>query len=173
MAAHIAAENYRGRRTRPDHSVSCRCRICSGENQYMIPLHRSAEVGQLASHVEWHPRCCRLESTIITHGMPYPQNTLEVARQVESRTYARPVLLPANNCGDRTGGCTSVLEDKPADGAGAEPRMSAKLVRVADMAACIATGGYSWCHHGCATMNRRPSGRRSRFSPLAGIGGVQ
>ena len=46
----------------------------------MIPLHRCAEVAK--AHRDGTP-IVALESTIITHGMPYPQN-LEVARQVEA-----------------------------------------------------------------------------------------
>ncbi|HBR41205.1 MAG TPA: pseudouridine-5-phosphate glycosidase, partial [Sulfitobacter pontiacus] len=37
----------------------------------MIPLHRSAEVAK--AHANGTP-VVALESTIITHGMPYPQN---------------------------------------------------------------------------------------------------
>ena len=46
----------------------------------MIPLSRSVEVAK--AHAEGRP-IVALESTIITHGMPYPQN-LEVARLVEA-----------------------------------------------------------------------------------------
>jgi pseudouridine-5'-phosphate glycosidase len=77
-----------------------------------------------------------LESTIITHGMPYPQN-LEVARQVEDDIRAAGVT-PAT---------IAVIKGKlhigldPEDLAAlAQAKGVAKLSR-ADLAACMATGG--------------------------------
>lgn len=77
-----------------------------------------------------------LESTIITHGMPYPQN-LEVARQVEADVRAAgavPATMAVLNGTLRVG-----LDDAELE-ALAKAKGVAKLSR-ADMAACIATGG--------------------------------
>lgn len=77
-----------------------------------------------------------LESTIITHGMPYPQN-LEVARQVEAdirEAGACPATIAVIDGQLHIGlddGVIAVL---------AQAKDVAKLSR-ADMAACIATGG--------------------------------
>ncbi len=77
-----------------------------------------------------------LESTIITHGMPYPQN-LAVARQVEDTIRE----------GDATPATIAVLSGKLHIGLNPEQLESltqaknvAKLSR-ADMAACLASGG--------------------------------
>jgi len=77
-----------------------------------------------------------LESTIITHGMPYPQN-LEVARQVEADVRAagaEPATMAVLDGTLHIGLSDSQLE------ALAQAKNVAKLSR-ADMAACIATGG--------------------------------
>ena len=77
-----------------------------------------------------------LESTIITHGMPYPQN-LEVARQVEADVRAAgavPATMAVLNGTLRVG-----LDDAELE-ALAKAKGVAKLSR-ANMAACIATGG--------------------------------
>ncbi|MEO1557991.1 MAG: pseudouridine-5'-phosphate glycosidase [Pseudomonadota bacterium] len=77
-----------------------------------------------------------LESTIITHGMPYPQN-LEVARQVESDVRAHgaePATMAVIEGVLHIGLDDGQLETL------AQARNVAKLSR-ADMAACIATGG--------------------------------
>lgn len=77
-----------------------------------------------------------LESTIITHGMPYPQN-LEVARQVEADVRAAgavPATMAVLNGTLRVG-----LDDAELE-ALAKAKGVAKLSR-ADMAACIATDG--------------------------------
>ena len=77
-----------------------------------------------------------LESTIITHGMPYPQN-LEVARQVEADVRAggaEPATMAVMNGTLHVGLTDAQLE------ALAQARHVAKLSRT-DMAACIATGG--------------------------------
>ncbi|WP_300030049.1 pseudouridine-5'-phosphate glycosidase [uncultured Roseobacter sp.] len=98
-----------------------------------LPMIRSAEVA--AAQAAGKP-VVALESTIITHGMPYPQN-LEVARQVEDDIRAAGVT-PAT---------MAVLEGKLCIGLEAEQletlaqaRGVAKLSR-ADLAACMATGG--------------------------------
>ncbi|MBQ0765773.1 MAG: pseudouridine-5'-phosphate glycosidase [Sulfitobacter litoralis] len=99
----------------------------------MIPLHRSAEVAK--AHSNGTP-VVALESTIITHGMPYPQN-LEVARQVEAdvrEAGAIPATIAVIDGRLHIG-----LEDSELT-ALAQAKNVAKLSR-ADMAACIATGG--------------------------------
>ncbi|WP_299725684.1 pseudouridine-5'-phosphate glycosidase [uncultured Tateyamaria sp.] len=77
-----------------------------------------------------------LESTIITHGMPYPQN-LEVARQVEADVRAggaEPATMAVMNGTLHVGLTDDQLETL------AQAKRVAKLSR-ADMAACMATGG--------------------------------
>ena len=77
-----------------------------------------------------------LESTIITHGMPYPQN-LEVARQVEADLRAggaEPATMAVIDGTLHVGLSDTQLETL------AQARRVAKLSR-ADMAACMATGG--------------------------------
>ena len=99
----------------------------------MIPLHRSAEVAK--AHANGTP-VVALESTIITHGMPYPQN-LEVARQVEAdvrEAGAIPATIAVIDGRLHIG-----LEDEELTTL-AQAKNVAKLSR-ADMAACIATGG--------------------------------
>ena len=99
----------------------------------MIPLHRSAEVAK--AHANGTP-VVALESTIITHGMPYPQN-LEVAREVEAdvrEAGAIPATIAVIDGRLHIG-----LEDDELT-ALAQAKNVAKLSR-ADMAACIATGG--------------------------------
>ncbi len=99
----------------------------------MIPLHRSAEVA--AALTEGTP-IVALESTIITHGMPYPQN-LEVARLVEADVRAAgatPATIAVIDGRLHIG-----LEDAQL-AALAQAKGVAKLSR-ADMAAPIAMGG--------------------------------
>ncbi|WP_276714791.1 pseudouridine-5'-phosphate glycosidase [Pseudooceanicola nitratireducens] len=77
-----------------------------------------------------------LESTIITHGMPYPQN-LETARMVEDDVRAAgavPATIAVLNGTLHIGLTDAQLEDL------AQAKNVAKLSR-ADMAVCIATGG--------------------------------
>ena len=77
-----------------------------------------------------------LESTIITHGMPYPQN-LETARQVEEDVRAMgavPATIAVMDGQLRIGLTDDQLE------ALAQAKNVAKLSR-ADMAVCMATGG--------------------------------
>lgn len=99
----------------------------------MIDLHFSPEVAKAR---ESGAPLVALESTIITHGMPYPQN-LEVAQQVEADVRAEGAV-PAT---------IAVLEgvlhiglQPEALTALAQAKNVAKLSR-ADMAVCIATGG--------------------------------
>jgi pseudouridylate synthase len=99
----------------------------------MITLHRSQEVA--TAHSKSTP-IVALESTIITHGMPYPQN-LEVARQVEADVRAAgatPATIAVIDGQLHIG-----LEDAQLSQL-AQAKGVAKLSR-ADMAACIATGG--------------------------------
>lgn len=77
-----------------------------------------------------------LESTIITHGMPWPQN-LETARRVEAEVRAAGAI-PATIA--VIGGRLHAGLDAPALEALAQAKGVAKLSR-ADLAACIATGG--------------------------------
>lgn len=99
----------------------------------MIDLHYSAEVR--AAQTSGAPLVA-LESTIITHGMPYPQN-VEVARQVEAdirQAGATPATIAV-----LSGQLHIGLEDAQLTTLG-QSRDVAKLSR-ADMAACLATGG--------------------------------
>ncbi|MGB5863079.1 MAG: pseudouridine-5'-phosphate glycosidase [Sulfitobacter sp.] len=99
----------------------------------MIPLSYSSEV---AAARETGQAIVALESTIITHGMPYPQN-LEVARQVENdirEAGAVPATIAVMD-----GTLYIGLEDDQL-GTLAQAKGVAKLSR-ADIAACIATGG--------------------------------
>lgn len=99
----------------------------------MIPLAYSAEVAEARAN---GAALVALESTIITHGMPYPQN-VEVARQVEADIRAAGAV-PAT-IAVIEGTLHIGLEDDEL-GALGQAKGVAKLSR-ADMAACIATGG--------------------------------
>lgn len=77
-----------------------------------------------------------LESTIITHGMPYPQN-LETAQRVEAEVRARGAV-PATMA--VMGGRIHVGLTEAELLALAQAKGVAKLSR-ADLAACLATGG--------------------------------
>ena len=97
-----------------------------------LPLHRSAEV---ALAQESGQTVVALESTIITHGMPYPQN-VETARSVEAvirDAGATPATIAVIEGDLRIG-----LEAEDLERLG-QMRGVAKLSR-ADIAACIATG---------------------------------
>ena len=98
-----------------------------------LPLRLSAEVAQALA--ESAP-VVALESTIITHGMPYPQNH-ETARLVEAEVRAEgavPATIAVIAGEIRVGLEEDTLE------ALAQARGVAKLSR-ADLAACLATGG--------------------------------
>lgn len=99
----------------------------------MIPLTFSTEVAKAR---DAETPMIALESTIITHGMPYPQN-LEVARQVEADVRAAGAT-PAT-IAVMEGALHIGLEDAQLEQL-AQAQNVAKLSR-ADMAACIATGG--------------------------------
>ena len=99
----------------------------------MIPIAYSAEVDAARTAGD---AIVALESTIITHGMPYPQN-LEVARQVEADIRdagAVPATIAVMEGTLHIG-----LDDEQLSKL-AQSKGVAKLSR-ADMAACLATGG--------------------------------
>ncbi|MCV3270902.1 pseudouridine-5'-phosphate glycosidase [Roseobacter sinensis] len=98
-----------------------------------LPLQRSAEV---AAAVATSRPVVALESTIITHGMPFPQN-LEVARHVEDDIRgggATPATIAVID-GTLHIGLDDVQLERLA-----QAKSVAKLSR-ADLAACMATGG--------------------------------
>ena len=98
-----------------------------------LPFIRSSEVA--AATTAGKP-IVALESTIITHGMPFPQN-LEVARQVENDIRASGAVPATMAVLDGT--LCAGLEPEQLDTL-AQARGVAKLSR-ADLAACMATGG--------------------------------
>lgn len=98
----------------------------------MIPLTFSAEVEAACKDAK---PIVALESTIITHGMPYPQN-VETARLVEAEVRmngAVPATIAVLN-----GNLCIGLSDAQLDDLG-QAKGVAKLSR-ADIAACIAAG---------------------------------
>jgi pseudouridine-5'-phosphate glycosidase len=97
-----------------------------------FPLTFSAEVD--AARKAGHP-IVALESTIITHGMPYPQN-LEVAQQVEADVRAAGATPATIAVLD---GALHIGLDPEQLSALAQAKGVAKLSR-ADIAVCIATG---------------------------------
>ncbi|MEO9573704.1 MAG: pseudouridine-5'-phosphate glycosidase [Tateyamaria sp.] len=106
-----------------------------------------------------------LESTIITHGMPYPQN-LEVARQVEADVRAHgaePATMAVIEGMLHVGLDDGQLETL------AQARNVAKLSR-ADMAACIATGGTGATTVAATMIAARLAG--IEVFATGGIGGV-
>ena len=97
------------------------------------PLRFSAE---LAAALAARRPVVALESTIITHGMPWPQN-VETARRVEDEIRAHgavPATMAVMDGTIRIG-----LEPSELEALG-QARGVAKLSR-ADLAACLATGG--------------------------------
>lgn len=99
----------------------------------MIPMSFSPEV---TNALKTGSALVALESTIITHGMPWPQN-VETARKVEAeiREYgAVPATMAVIEGVLHVG-----LTDEELDALG-QAKNVAKLSR-ADLAACIATGG--------------------------------
>ncbi|MEL6958250.1 MAG: pseudouridine-5'-phosphate glycosidase [Pseudomonadota bacterium] len=128
----------------------------------MIPLHHAPEV---AEALESGRPVVALESTIITHGMPYPQNA-ETASLVEDDIRALGAV-PAT---------IAVLEGRLHIGltqdqleALAQAKDVAKLSR-ADFAACLATGG-TGATTVAATMIAAHLAGISVFA-TGGIGGV-
>ena len=99
----------------------------------MIEIRYSAEVNK--ARAENIPLVA-LESTIITHGMPWPKN-LEMARGVE-QVIRDNGAIPATIAVIEGQLCIG-LDDAQLEGL-AQTKGAAKLSR-ADMAACMATGG--------------------------------
>jgi pseudouridine-5'-phosphate glycosidase len=99
-----------------------------------LPLTYSPEVAE--ARAKGNAAIVALESTIITHGMPYPQN-LETARRVEAEVRAAGAV-PATIA--VMGGRIHVgLSDAELDRSLAQAKGVMKLSR-ADLAACVATG---------------------------------
>ncbi|PRY26767.1 pseudouridine-5'-phosphate glycosidase [Aliiruegeria haliotis] len=127
-----------------------------------LPLSFSAEV--VAARAEGRPLVA-LESTIITHGMPWPQN-LETARLVEQTVRdsgAVPATIAVLNGRLHVG-----LEPEQLE-ALAQAKDVAKLSR-ADIAVCMATGG-TGATTVAATMIAAKLAGISVFA-TGGIGGV-
>ncbi|SPF76380.1 Pseudouridine-5'-phosphate glycosidase [Aliiroseovarius pelagivivens] len=127
-----------------------------------LPLHLSDEV---KAACDAGTPIVALESTIITHGMPFPQN-VETARAVEAvvRTNgAVPATIAVLDGNLHIG-----LNDAQLDALG-QAKGVAKLSR-ADMAACIATGG-TGATTVAATMIAAHLAGISVFA-TGGIGGV-
>ena len=98
-----------------------------------LPLILSPEVAE--AHAKGAP-IVALESTIITHGMPFPQN-VETARLVESEVRAHGATPATIAILDRQ--IHVGLTDPQLDALGQATNV-AKLSR-ADLAACLAAGG--------------------------------
>lgn len=99
----------------------------------MIPITLSPDV---AKALDKNQPVVALESTIITHGMPYPQN-LETARAVEGMVAdmgAVPATIAVLNGTLHAGLTAQQLEDL------AQAKGVSKLSR-ADLAACMSIGG--------------------------------
>ena len=121
--------------------------------------------GEVAAARENDAPIVALESTIITHGMPYPQN-LDVARQVEDdvrKNGATPATIAVIDGTLHIGLEPDQLE------ALAQARNMSKLSR-ADIAVCMATGG-SGATTVAATMIAAHLAGISVFA-TGGIGGV-
>jgi pseudouridine-5'-phosphate glycosidase len=128
----------------------------------MIPISYSAEVAEARAN---DAPIVALESTIITHGMPYPQN-VETARLVEQDVRdnnAVPATIAVMNGVLHIG-----LSDEELTTLGQSENV-AKLSR-ADMAACIATDG-TGATTVAATMIGAALAGISVFA-TGGIGGV-
>ena len=128
----------------------------------MIPITHSEEV---ARALQAGDAVVALESTIITHGMPYPQN-IEVARQVEGDIRAAGAVPATIAVLDGT--LHIGLSDAQLATLG-QAKGVAKLSR-ADMAACMATGG-TGATTVAATMIAACLAGIQVFAP-GGIGGV-
>lgn len=127
-----------------------------------LPLRFSAEV--IRARAE-NRAIVALESTIITHGMPYPQN-LEVARQVESDIRAEgacPATIAVIDGELHIGLDDDMLSNL------AQAQGVAKLSR-ADMAACLATGGTGATTVAATMIAARAAG--IAVFATGGIGGV-
>lgn len=128
----------------------------------MIPLHYSAEVA--AARAAGRPLVA-LESTIITHGMPWPQNA-ETARLVEQDIRAAGAV-PAT-IAVIAGRLHIGLEPAELDGL-AQASDVAKLSR-ADLAVCLATGGTGATTVAATMIAARLAG--IEVFATGGIGGV-
>lgn len=127
-----------------------------------IELHFSAEVAEARANGK---PIVALESTIITHGMPYPQN-VEVAAQVEAdirEAGAVPATMAVIDGRLHVG-----LEADQLQALG-QAKGVAKLSR-ADMAACIATGGTGATTVAATMIAAHLAG--IRVFATGGIGGV-
>lgn len=98
-----------------------------------LPLILSPEVAEARAN---GAPIVALESTIITHGMPFPQN-VETARQVEAEIRAQGAVPATIAIMDRQ--IHVGLTEAELDALG-QAQNVAKLSR-ADLAACLATGG--------------------------------
>ena len=127
-----------------------------------LPFIRSSEV---AAAITAGKPVVALESTIITHGMPFPQN-LEVARQVENDIRASGAVPATMAVLDGT--LCAGLEPEQLDML-AEARGVAKLSR-ADLAACMATGGTGATTVAATMIAARLAG--IEVFATGGIGGV-
>ncbi|MCX7559852.1 pseudouridine-5'-phosphate glycosidase [Sulfitobacter sp. F26204] len=127
-----------------------------------IPMKLSAEIAQARDNEK---PVVALESTIITHGMPYPQN-LEVAQQVEADVREAGAVPATIAVMDGTLHIGLEAEDLSNL---AQAKGVAKLSR-ADMAVCIATGG-TGATTVAATMIAAHMAGISVFA-TGGIGGV-
>jgi len=128
----------------------------------MINLRFSDEV---AEALQSNRPIVALESTIITHGMPYPQN-LETARLVEDevrKTGAIPATIAVLNGALHVGLSSSELDDL------AQATNVAKLSR-ADIAACIASGRTGATTVAATMIAAKLAG--IRVFATGGIGGV-
>lgn len=128
----------------------------------MIPIQFSAEVTK--ARAEGLPLVA-LESTIITHGMPYPQN-VETATQVEQdvrEAGATPATMAVLEGTLHVG-----LEARTLETLG-QAKNVAKVSR-ADIAACIATGGTGATTVAATMIAARIAG--IEVFATGGIGGV-
>ncbi|WP_010141358.1 pseudouridine-5'-phosphate glycosidase [Oceanicola sp. S124] len=128
----------------------------------MLKLKKSSEL--LAAQAAGTP-VVALESTIITHGMPYPQN-LETARQVEDDIRAEGAVPATMAVID--GVLHAGLEPAELD-ALAQTKDVAKLSR-ADFAACMARGGTGATTVAATMIAARLAG--IEVFATGGIGGV-
>ena len=128
----------------------------------ILPLHFSAEVA--TARADGAP-IVALESTIITHGMPYPQN-VEVAAQVEADIRAAGAV-PATMA-VIAGALHIGLEPEQLQALG-QAKDVAKLSR-ADFAACLATGGTGATTVAATMIAARLAG--IEVFATGGIGGV-
>ncbi|MEL6571071.1 MAG: pseudouridine-5'-phosphate glycosidase [Pseudomonadota bacterium] len=128
----------------------------------MIPINYSAEVAKARAN---NTPLVALESTIITHGMPYPQN-VETARLVEQDVRDNNAVPATISVID---GVLHVGLEADELSALGQAKNVAKLSR-ADIAACIATGG-TGATTVAATMIAAHLAEISVFA-TGGIGGV-